>query len=228
MTPKLIVVFYQEEQGAVHPYKIPISQDDAGGYVLGAPIQGTARDVQVMRSCLEGGMTLLHEHVLYAGLGVLMWWVPAGRAPLHFLSKIKEASSIEALNGRPVPQPPLLMLLQGRTLRVFALQENKRPTMTTRLYKAPYWNMFADGKMCTGTVKIPDVIDPQKPEDITRLFFQSNFSGASRQSISNYPASHQEMWQEADRRDSFDPAWLMEEPRITTIKELMTCTTPTR
>ena len=224
LTPALALMFFTDAQGRAHTYKVPLHQVAEDEYELGAPVQGTAADLQALRSCLDGGVYLHHEHVLSSGNGTLLWWVPAGRRALFFDVRVEAAKGIEALNGRPVPHPPLLFRTQGGLLSVFALRENARPTLETALYRAPYWNMFDHGRMCMGTVKLPPTIDPQRPEEVTQRFFESNFSGASRLDLSAYPASHQQMWEEADRLGRFDPQWLLPEQGVKTLKEALTCT----
>jgi PRTRC genetic system protein B len=223
LTPGLALIFYHDTGGRAYPYKLPLMPMGEDEFTFGAAIQGSADDLRVLRQCLDGGITLHHEHVLSNSSGVLLWWVPAAPRELMFGVRVTAAAGIQKLNGQAIPQPPLLMLTQGRTLYVFALAENKRPDVNTKLYKAPYWNMFENGQMCMGTVKLPDVIDAQHPEAITDRFFRSNFSGASRQNISNHSRSHQEMWEDAAKRGAFDPAWLVEEQKIKTVKELMSC-----
>jgi PRTRC genetic system protein B len=223
LTPGLALIFYHDSKGRAYPYKLPLVPVSEDEFDFGAPIQGSADDLRALRQCLDGGITLHHEHVLSNPSGVLLWWVPAAPRELMFDVRVTAAAGVEKLNGKAIPQPPLLMLTEGSTLYVYALAENKRPDVNTRLYKAPYWNMFENGQMCMGTVKLPDVIDAQNPEASTRRFFQSNFSGPSRPNISNHPRSHQEMWQDAIKQGAFDPSWLVEEQRIKTVKELMSC-----
>jgi len=39
---------------------------------------------------------------------------------------------------------------------VRALAENCRPSANTRLYNAPYWNTDAHGRVCLGSMRVPD------------------------------------------------------------------------
>ena len=41
---------------------------------------------------------------------------------------------------------------------VFALRENARPSPDTRLYTAPYYNVWEDGAICVGNVSTPERI----------------------------------------------------------------------
>jgi PRTRC genetic system protein B len=88
-----------------------------------------------------------------------------------------------ALNGRMYPHPALVFMIQGRELFVRALAENRRPSAHTRLCNAPYWNTDAHGRVCLGSMRVPDEAGVASLTGWENAYFASEFthpSGAVR------------------------------------------------
>jgi len=113
-----------------------------------AEADSLAKSISAMAS--SGRCGLLPERVLsLKGNGDLAWWCPAGKRPLV---------TVETLG---VPQgeahhPALLFCLtQGSNLSVYALDvADKRPDEGSKLYIAPYWNVYSNGSICMGTANV--------------------------------------------------------------------------
>jgi len=91
------------------------------------------------------------------------------------------------------------------SLRVFALIENKRPAPTTQLYRAPYWNLWEDGKMCNGNRKLADLPTPASIPAFEDGFFNSAFSHTNIKRICTHPGGHTGLWQELTTRHASAP-----------------------
>jgi PRTRC genetic system protein B len=50
--------------------------------------------------------------------------------------------------------PPLLWMATRQSLYVYALRSNRRPVKGTKLYNAPFFNVFEKGNVCLGTVDV--------------------------------------------------------------------------
>ncbi|WP_175981313.1 PRTRC system protein B [Burkholderia sp. BCC1630] len=113
----------------------------------------------------------VHERVIFAGSGVVAWWMPAGVRHVWF----KSDKPLGTRAG-PAHQPALLFIAQGDSRHVFALAESARPQRETRLFQAPYYNVYSSGSVCTGNVEIakqPNAADVEQYED---EFFRSRFT----------------------------------------------------
>jgi PRTRC genetic system protein B len=109
---------------------------------------------------------------------MIAWWTPAHLRPLFFSERDGD-KALRELSGKLYPQPPLVFKASGQSLWIRALPQNTRPTATTRLCMAPYWNCYDNGVVCTGTMRIPDQKSVTAIRDWERSFFESAFSHAA-------------------------------------------------
>ena len=108
--------------------------------------------------------------ILAKGFGQLLWYSPAMHREIFFSCKNKKLMKI---SGKKFPFPALLFYAKKRTLYVFVLKTSRRPTMKTKLWQAPFWNISESGKVClplNAREKMYSV------EDWENLFFNSAFS----------------------------------------------------
>ncbi|HDR9034421.1 PRTRC system protein B [Burkholderia sp. AU32262] len=118
-----------------------------------------------------GQQGFVHERVIFAGPGVVAWWMPAGVRHVWF--KTDEPLGMRA---GPAHQPTLLFIAQGDCRHVFALAENKRPQRGTDLFQAPYYNVYSSGSVCTGNVEIAKQPNAADVEHYEEEFFRSRFT----------------------------------------------------
>ena len=85
-------------------------------------------------------------------------------------------------------------MLNGK-LYIYALMTDQRPTLSTKLYRAPFFNIYGDGNVCLGTAKI----GKQKAktyeleaERYERGFFMAEQSGG--QSLNNCKTPLSKLW----------------------------------
>lgn len=115
-----------------------------------------------------------------------IWWTPAQGRWMHFQSPGLETSL-------PAQNPPLLWLASGDQLIVFALNENVKPGPNSPLHHAPLFNVFADGKVCKGSM--------QKPKDgnaqtWVESFYAATFTHAnpSNRRLTTYRNGDKALW----------------------------------
>ena len=97
------------------------------------------------------------------------------------------------LDGAAYPHPALVFKVTGRELFVRALERDERPTGETPLKTAPYWNCDSAGRVCLGSMRVPD---ETTVESIAG--WQSNSSGA------NLPTRTERCGSPVIREDSSD------------------------
>ncbi len=79
--------------------------------------------------------------------GTVLWYTKAQVRELFFVE------SLGIPNGKAYV-PPMLWKASKSRLSVFALKSNRRPTLKTPLYRSPFFNVYDDGRVCLGTIKI--------------------------------------------------------------------------
>lgn len=143
------------------------------------------------------------------------WYVPPQRRTLHF--QPRDDRSLKRCSGLSFPQPPLLLssvhLGDAAMLRVFALEEARRPEPHTRLMLAPYLNTYDTHHVCFGSNPLPAGGGVEHSQAWETLLYDTPFSHAGGGLQRWTPQlTHSELWQRADRDGAFDPAWLMPAP----------------
>ena len=135
---------------------------------------------------------VLPEHVLARTPGVIAWWSRA-QPRLMFFGDIN--AEARKLNGKMYPHPALVFLIHGRELLVRALAENCRPAADTRLKNAPYWNTDSAGRVCLGSMRVPEEIGVASLSGWEKAYFASEFthpSGAVR--LTTQPGGFVGLW----------------------------------
>lgn len=84
--------------------------------------------------------------------GYAVWYTKPRKAPLLFIEELGIPSGAAYM-------PPLLWKASRTKLYLHALASERRPSVRTRLYKAPFFNIHDDGQVCMGDVLI--TIDSQ-------------------------------------------------------------------
>jgi len=83
------------------------------------------------------------------------------------------------LNGKMYPHPPSVFMIHGRELFVRALAHNRRPAADTRLKSAPYWNTNEHGRVCLGSMRVPEEIGARSLSGWEQAYFASEFTHPS-------------------------------------------------
>ena len=217
--PVLALVLYEGD--TVRACSHPVHTLPTGTVELGAARALSTEQVDVVLEAL-GRRTLLPvmPHTLALSSFECAWWVPPGLQVLHFDPKYAGTKEIAALNGTPIPHPGLVMVAGLSQLRIFAVTGTEMPTLETPLWHAPFWNMFASGAMCRGSVPYPRTARPQDQALWETLFFRSTFTGPSRSDrYMQWDRSYQELLEQAVADQVFPEAVLM--PVRQTLAELL-------
>ena len=123
---------------------------------------------------------------------------------------MKERSpELAALSGKRFPQPALVWDVKGQQLRVRALGESARPDAKTTLFRAPYWNVGDDGRVCLGSTRVPKNISVDSLGRWETAFFESEFShpNGSRR-LTEHPGGFVGLWAELRNKRRFPASYL--------------------
>jgi PRTRC genetic system protein B len=118
------------------------------------------------------------EYLLYAvnnpGFTAVVWFRPAMVRLLNFSAQLKISKADAIVNI-----PALLFALVNTTLYIYALDSDKRPDTKTKLYNAPFFNIYEDGNVCLGTAKIGNRTKSYEGEveRFERAFFMADQNG---------------------------------------------------
>ena len=188
-------------------HKIKNNKLEAGTLLSLEALEHLARDFW------KSEVTVLDESILVHEPGVLVWWKPSQSESMFFQTR---DSSLDALSGQVLAQPPLVFMAYRRSLKVFALLENARPKADTPLYAAPYFNITS-GAVCLGSTPMPDVIHPNQTGAIGEAFFASAFTHGTTERVLNWEGSISEFWAEVKRAGVFPTSAL--KPAGTTLEQ---------
>lgn len=105
---------------------------------------------------------------------------------------------------------PNLFFVKGDGFKVFALADEGRPTPKTQLYQAPYFNVWADHKVCLGGSKMPKANHPSLTRECERGFFQSAFTHSNIEgtNLTAHKDGHLGLWQEMVKAKKFPAKYL--------------------
>lgn len=154
-------------------------------------------------------VNLLPENVLVYTSNRITWWVPPSvRTMFYYCDRSPE---LKVLNGKKFPQPPLLFDVEAGRLTVFAINEATRPTEATKLYRAPYWNVFEKGDVCLGSTHIPNVLSLDALPAWEDGFFASEFTHQnSCKNLTTHPDGFVGLWKELMGKKTFPVKYLAE------------------
>jgi PRTRC genetic system protein B len=147
---------------------------------------------------------ILPDNVLARTPDMLVWWSRPRRRVMFFGGTDEEARK---LNGLVFPHPALIFKVAGRDLFVRAIAASSRPKPETPLKTAPYWN--TDGRVCPGSMRVPDTSDVASIPQWEDAFFQSEFThaaGAVR--LTSHPEGFIGLWRSLVDRKQFPVQYL--------------------
>lgn len=207
-TLKQAVLLYQEGSRAFATLHEVKSRPDEAPYLCAGQCV-TAGFLQTLAKGLGASMAaeILPEHVLARTPELLAWWSRATWRLMFFGDGNVEAKT---LNGKAYPHPALVFMIHGRELFVRALTEDCRPKANTRLKNAPYWNTDAHGRVCLGSMRVPEEVSVGSLSGWESAYFASEFthpSGAVR--LTTHSGGFLGLWSSlAGRKQNFPVKFL--------------------
>jgi PRTRC genetic system protein B len=162
---------------------------------------------------------VLPENVLARTPALIAWWSPAQARLMFFGDSDRKTRH---LNGKMYPHPALVFMIHGRELFVRALRENRRPKSDTRLMNAPYWNTDAEGRVCLGSMRVPEEVSASSLRGWEEAYFASEFThptGAAR--LATHPGGFLALWSSLVGRKRLFPVKFLVDSRQT-LQEFIT------
>jgi PRTRC genetic system protein B len=139
----------------------------------------------------------------------VVWHCAAQRRPIFFDC---DNAALRRLSGKQVAHPHLLFDADGRGLRVFALSNDGRPGPDARLFHAPYFNVYEDGRMCGGSARVPSDYSVKSIRAWEAAFFDSAFTHANvhgPKTLTTHAGGHDGLWNAMAKRSRFDDRYLV-------------------
>jgi PRTRC genetic system protein B len=204
---KQALLLYQEGNRAFATLHEVKSLPDGPPYLCaGQPV--TTGFLQTLAKGLGANMAaeVLPENILARTPDLIAWWSPAQRRLMFFGGGQAETAK---LNGRMYPHPPLVFVIYERELFVRALAENCRPKNDARLRNAPYWNTDAQGRVCLGSMRVPEELSVSTISAWEAAYFASEFthpSGAVR--LTTHSGGFLGLWSTLGGRKRFPARFL--------------------
>jgi len=171
---RAVLLYRDRASGATHATIHKIEHTPAGPTVLpgvGARLRSSRALARALQIGDEPGF--IPQELLFRDQRVTIWWAPPARRRVMFRC---------AALGRPewveeVPHPGLVFAaIQGGDWKVWAVDGTTRPTPDTRLYRAPYFNVWNGGRICVGNVELPGGDPAEQIAAWNRAFFDSWFT----------------------------------------------------
>ena len=151
----------------------------------------------------------LPDHVLARTDRIIAWWTKPQTRHMYFGDK---AGHMTRLTGKIFPQPALVWIANGKQLTVRALKENRRPTPKTKLCVAPYWNLYADGRLCQGTMRSPKNSAVASIKQWEESFYASEFTHGNVGRLTRHKGGFEGLWKSLAGREQFPLDSLIELP----------------
>jgi PRTRC genetic system protein B len=184
--PTNALVFYQTDERNKDTYVEHFDMDKNGNPINAHPL--TEREAKNLAKALIVNTRkekeqdflkpkgILPTNILYinpsAEKSSVIWYTKSRKRQLYF------TENLEIPNGM-AEVPAMLWLANKRSLKIFALSSNRRPTEKTPLFYAPFFNVYENGNVCMGTVNV-DIQKSTSLEEFTEkwenYFFNSYFS----------------------------------------------------
>ncbi|CAE6811401.1 hypothetical protein R69658_05421 [Paraburkholderia aspalathi] len=131
----------------------------------------------------------VHDRVVYLAPNTMAWWLPACTRRVWFA-----ADNILGNRSGECKHPPLVFLVNKRSWSVFALRSNERPDADTKLYQAPYYNVWDSGEICVGNVDTPDAINSDSIAPYEDAFFRSRFTHSNTEKLIRRRGGAARLW----------------------------------
>lgn len=230
-TPQKALLFYSYEQ---EPYGQNMAELYVESYDIGKegkPINAhplSQKEMLQLSQTLQSMTAQKTSHWISKGLmpsnvlhlsctqdGFAIWHTPPQLASLLFV----EGLDIPCGSANV---PALLWKATKDTLHIYALKHQQKPELQTPLYKAPFFNLYQNGKVCMGTVKV-DISAITNLEDfISRWesYFWNSYFSHLLNNISPVKGNIVQLWQQLVNTKRPFPTEILEKTSLTLSKIL--------
>lgn len=176
---KQAVLIYEDRAGiAMLATTHPIEYVDGEPVIGAGRAMGTraARTLATRLGKQSESVGLVPETLLYFNNEAMIWWVPPGQRHITIRTETHATELGAKERGEAVPHPGLIFAASPQFWCVWAVKGKNRPTLDTRLYQAPYFNVSPNGAICQGNVDVPKGCATEKIDAWNNAFFRSVFT----------------------------------------------------
>lgn len=147
------------------------------------------------------------SRVLASGVGRLLWWEPPTTRAMFFAKSWTGNKTFDASGTCATPGLVFMAQFEPVALYVFAFRGAARPSPSTRLCQAPFFNVWSRGQVCVGNATLPREDQQSSPDAWVQSFFGSHFTHPNFSQKDRLIKGHEphEFWQQhlASGRPSF-------------------------
>ncbi len=169
----------------------PVDCNGSGHPVIRA---GRPADQAVLKSVcsslLKSSRTrtgVLSDNVLSVGIESVVWWQRPGVRTYFFdCNPAADGGFSVGKRAGKAPAPGIVFVSKGQSLWGFAVEGDSRPSADTQLYHLPTMNVWETGKVCTGSMPIPDGTLSESIMAWEQSFWGSNFSHPNHPKVVKY------------------------------------------
>lgn len=163
--PLMALAFYQNGSAS----EIRVTKHDILNNALGlaTPLSNETAISLIGQLISQNGMpneySLTPENLIYATSSSVIWWTK------HHTRRI-----VYGNKDFTVHFPNLLFIYSGSNkLKIFALSNDKRPSMDSKLCHAPLFNVYGSANVCLGSVNLPAEASPRVMPTVVDEFFSA-------------------------------------------------------
>ena len=183
--PTTALVFYQTYKRNKDTYVEYFDMDKNGNPINAHPL--SEREAETLAKALRVKTKkeksqdflkpkgIIPTHILHINPsenGSVLWFTKSIKRQLFFTENL-------GISNGTAEIPAMLWLANKRSLKIFALSSNRRPTEKTELFYSPFFNVYENGNVCMGTVDV-NIQNSTSLEEFTTkwedYFFNSYFS----------------------------------------------------
>ena len=183
--PTTALLFYQNDERNKDTYVEYFDMDKNGNPINAHPL--TEREAETLAKALITKTQsekkqdflrpkgILPTHVLHINPsenGSVLWFTKSMKRQLFFTENLEIPNGIAEV-------PAMLWSANKRSLKIYALANNRRPSENTPLFFAPFFNVYENGNVCMGTVDV-HIQNSTSLEEFIKMwedyFFNSYFS----------------------------------------------------
>ena len=155
--PKLALVFYQTNGMNSDTYVEYFDMDKNGNPINAHPL--TVREANQLAKALKTAKEEKEPCLKSDGIisNAILHIDPVQNKVIWFTKTMQRELFFTESLGIPKGManvPPMLWIANKNSLFVFALGSNRRPKENTKLYNAPFFNVYENGNVCMGTVDV--------------------------------------------------------------------------
>jgi len=192
-----VVLVYGDGKRSFATLHQPVSRRGAPMLGPGSPVSSAF--LRALSDGLGAGLPLevLPPTVLCRTPDVTIWWRPPSVAPVFYAParEAKNGEALKAISGRSVRHPGLVFKATRTSLWVRAVKGAERPSASTPMFEAPYFNVSTTGSVCVGSMRKPHSRGIAALREWERSFFESEFTHAlPGTKLTEFPEGFTKLW----------------------------------